>query len=82
MMGQMFSTLNRRGKGGKGGEERKGGKEKGEGERTKAAGLHFSLVCTLYSPESAKLRHVRKPSVYTCISFRCCCVGVLYYVDM
>ena len=63
MMGQMFSTLNRRGKGEK--EGRKGGKEKEEGDRAKAAGIQFSLVCKLYSAESAKLRHGRMPSVYT-----------------
>ena len=41
MMGQIFSTLDRRGKkGGKGGEERKGGKEKGEVEKAEA-GLTF-----------------------------------------
>ena len=80
MMGQMFSTLKRREKKGKMRRGKERGKEKGGGERAKAAGLHISLVCTLYSPESAKLRHGRKPSVYTCILFRCCCVGVLDYV--
>ena len=66
---------------GKGGEKRgkgKGGRRKERGE----AGLHFSLVRTLYSSKSAKLKHSGKPSVYTCILLRCCCVEILYYVDI
>ena len=43
-------------------EKSKGGKERGGKQ-----GLHFSLVFTVYSPESAKLKHGRKASVYTCI---------------
>ena len=43
----------------KGGEERRGGKERG-GKR----GLHRSLVCTLDSSESAKLKHGGEPSAH------------------
>ena len=63
MMGQIFSTLhNRRSKKGKGG-ERKG--ERIGGKR----GLPFSLVCTLYSLDSDKLKNDRKSSVYTHMHF-------------
>ena len=50
------------------------GKERG------AEGLTFFTV--LYAgPESAKLKHDKKPLICTCILFRCCCVEVPYYVS-
>ena len=57
----------------------KGGRKRGK--ETKKAGLIFSLVCTLHSPKQAKLNHGRKPSVFTCTSFCCCCVGVFSCVN-
>ena len=76
----MFSNLNRRGENGK----RRGGKEgrKGRKDRGGSGAYYFSLVCTLYSPESATLKHAAERHQYICILFRCCCVGVLYYVGM
>ena len=56
-------------------------REKGRKERGGKRGLHFSLVYTVYSPEWAKLKARKKPSAYTCISFCCYCVGVLYFVS-
>ena len=71
MMGQMFSTLNRREEEGK----RRGGKgEKKRGKARGKQGLPFSLVYTLYSLVSIKLKYGRKPSVCARFSFRCCCV--------